>query len=990
MTLVLWTIIRDEGSDDVFVTAVLTGGASSGRTHNQKDDNRGDRFSKNSTNEVDDLFPDMFLYKAFEIFTAAADTKSDLMTNKDLFETLPMPNTARIENQLDSFSFVVTALKNCGMNKVSIFSADTCSVVSDVDDVSKISRHSDTQCLPRVAVRNLLQTFETFSIPVQYFQIQLTAEGIFKEREHLREILWTSYYVHQVRYFVCVSEKPWEIMTVAEEIFQREHRGYGALMPHSIRFVLVGLSKQKPTAPLSMADLEWISEMSELSTPLLTRPVPVRSPMISDMEAHLKTSKFDNVLLLPYTQNTSCDPCFKLENPFSLMWRENRTREFEIVANWRDVNKCNRYTKTQAKENSRKKCAMFPNVSYNLNGRHLIVLAKVWPPYLTAVKANDDNCSRYGGFLADVIEGLSQVMNFSYTLTPDPHSSLNFSLRELEVKLGTKLEADFMARLYYVTSFMVYNQSVTHPIVMANMSGAYFLRPSNALWSTFNILESNVFACLGFKLALFIFFYCSLSLLQSQLPTTPGANEEKLDSSHPVRCELNSKQPRHKNSVTTRSSNNCVSFSNYHHGSNMESMQTAQQQPQPDGANKSFMCGKLNWDVDTPRTTRLLNVNLPFQGTEGTNVLRSNPSSKLKHFRDYIISQRRRYHLAQQHKIWPKIGHLSVDFPGNPNPSKSLFHVESSFDGMNQPEKQATSVANKLCSPEGKRNKNVSNAPKNSFRQKLFGLGLYRLKIEHLCITMNSALCAIVDFSGTLFGQGNIPAQRFFSGRVLIFFWGLTIVILIGTLRGNLASMLVSTSTTKPFQRFADVQARHDYRWGHYNSSFLPILEEAKEPPLGPLYAGMKRFLEEDPEILTQTQEQLIAKAAKEKFVAIIDSFFLDMIIREKGYSLVQVIPEILGTTGLGLNLPPHSELTDLMSENIITMVDKGLIDFYLKKTYQQLCNNATPINMSPKPDTAMKKTLQLCRLCAPFLSTAAIVLLFEITVLRYWRRDIR
>ncbi|RUS82097.1 hypothetical protein EGW08_010142 [Elysia chlorotica] len=930
----------------LLVAAAVLAGQPSENTHIlHRDDDGGhgaNGFSTDSQSKLLDLLPnnDEFFYEAFDIFSISADDEQCEVSSPFMFEQKSTPGGACVEDKHDNFHTLVAALKMCGMDKVSVISADNCSVISGEN--SGIPGRLKTLCLPRAAVGNILEALDAFSIPVQHFEIRVTTDDPLTKHERLREILWTSYHVHRVRYFIWVSEKPWQIMAAAGDLFYQYHRGPGALMPHSTRFVLLGLSTLED-ASIYESGSDWIATLRQLHTPVVPRPPAVKAQIVRETERLLAKTEFDNVMMLVYSQNMSCDRCYEVKESFSLMWRDNRTRDFEVVEmpwSWRIFNKT--YTRTQAKDISRK-CPLFPNIKHKFNERHLTVLAKVWPPYLIAVPVGDGNSSvyTYGGFLADVIEGLSQVMNFSYTLTPDPISSLNVTVEELEYRLRNDLEADLMARLYYVTSPYVYNQSLTHPVVTANMSGAYFMRPYNKLFGRLKLFDSYLFEFVSIDISLFILFYVVISLFQRRLLASPALKKDK-----PMFTPSATGLSSGKDLVVNRNFAPCVRSSSRPPASRVKSLQV---RSQSDGENQSFLCDEVNSDDDNIHTNQNPSMNMVPQESTNTNtsihVLK--PPCNPKPIKDDTIPKMQIYLFALWRRLLHKIGKYPVDVSGKSNLSKSFGCRE----------------------------------------KKLFDPDSYRPTLEHLCRRAYSALSDFVNFCGTVFGQGNVPRQRFITGRVLVFSWGLTIVILIGTLKGKLASMLLVDPLTAPFRRFADVQARPDYRWGHYNSSFLHIMADATQPPLQPLYAGIESFLEDDPGILTETQEQLMAKAAKEKFVAIIDSFFLDMVIRDKGYQDVHVIPEILGTTGLGISLPPESQLTGVMSENIIALLDTGLIQCYLQRTYQRLGTQAPKaVTVHTEPETAIREIIQLCVMCGPCFLGAVVVLLSEIAIVRYWR----
>ena len=897
------------------------------------------------------------------------------------------------------FDKVLVALQNCGLDKVSVITADNCgSTTSEtIDEKWEEMRKPSNQCLPQIAAQNLLQALSALSVPAQHHHVRLSENGT-ADLRRLQEIFWTSYRDQNVRYFMWVSDRPWDIVAAAEHLFRGHSRGFGAFMPHSTRFVLVGFdrtdSSLSSTKSSTTGKPRQTHDQYDQYYRCIEDPFSFTHDMhqvVSDAELHLAGSKFDNILIIVYKQNTSCDSCYLLQKPFTLMWKENRERKFQRVTGaWDQAENINRVQlgsigESRSKREAKKNCDLFPNSRCGLNGRHLVVLAKEWSPYLTAV----GDGSRYEGFLADVIHGLSTAMNFTYIMTPDPATSRNITLRELERKLGNDLEADLMARLYYVTSTMVYNQSVTHPVVMANMSGAYFLKTPWKLHSTLLIIVSQPFEVLVLQFWIFILFYGMMCHLQNRwliISDIPSAQLEDTYSRSSVSIFQRKVDEPYKCSCTGKTV-----------GSTVKSFRAGRKLLRRHGAaqNHSFNKHEENKPPNCVRSKSQSLRNLfdafSSQVTSETNRPAPRSSGLRGKSGNGSGSPMPRYRISFRRRVLSKIGRLSFRLPGMFNPSNPSIPPRKNVGSMKTLKDIEKNVPEDLTA-RGCASTDITriSAPQG-YRQRLPHGHAVDRRLQ-FCRSLSYANTMIFDFIGTVFGQNNVPTPRFFTGRLLLFSWCLCIVIVVNTLKGDLASMLVASPTTPPFQRFSDVQAREDYRWGTFNSSFLPIMERANLPPLKELYHGIKRFLKTDPDILSQTEDELVAKAAgDDKFVAIIDSFFLDMIIREKGYSNVHVIPEILGTTGLGLSLPPHSELRNIMSEYIIAMVDAGLIEHYLKQTYQQLTNKAGPSTQAGEPQRvgmALHETLDLFHMCWPFVVAAAGALIAEIVIAWYCRKN--
>ncbi|GFR73947.1 glutamate receptor [Elysia marginata] len=183
---------------------------------------------------------------------------------------------------------------------------------------------------------------------------------------------------------------------------------------------------------------------------------------------------------------------------------------------------------------------------------------------------------------------------------------------------------------------------------------------------------------------------------------------------------------------------------------------------------------------------------------------------------------------------------------------------------------------------------------------------------------------------GSFWGQGYVPPSCLFSGRILLFFWFFAVITVAATIRGYIAALLVEVDPSPPFKTFHELVNSKDYRWGtHKDSTVLPLMKADKDKTLHALYTGMVRFAKDDPEVLGPSMDSVLNKAVNdEKFVAIIDSFFLkDIIDSQDLRHVVRVIPDSIGMSGLAPVFPRGSELTDLMSEHIIAHLDTGIFN---------------------------------------------------------------
>ena len=234
--------------------------------------------------------------------------------------------------------------------------------------------------------------------------------------------------------------------------------------------------------------------------------------MLKETETQLATSEFDNVFYFHSSNEyTDSDDLSGYSCSLSLLntlrWRANRSREFEPVPNVqvfsRNVYNLNRRNADVWQEGN--SCKLYPHIHTGMNGRHLDILAKNWGHFL---EVNDEGDPiRFSGFLVEVANALSVSMNFTYTIRPDPMVSQNMTWNELENIMLPGGVGDCLLSLYYITASLAYNFSLTYPILYANMTGAYILKPHAEMHLFFSGLDPLilVYSVTAFGLVLLLY-----------------------------------------------------------------------------------------------------------------------------------------------------------------------------------------------------------------------------------------------------------------------------------------------------------------------------------------------------------------------------------------------------------------------------------------------------------------------------------------------------
>ena len=304
-------------------------------------------------------------------------------------------------------------------------------------------------------------------------------------------------------------------------------------MAHKALFLLVGVGSTSMSTSTSTL---MKSVASPRSLHLLKRP-SCTPPLLKETENHLVSSVFDNVLFLSSTNYLCSSGNFAKENfcfsslPHTLMWRGNRTREFETVPKLHresSLDTLSRFNRRHSdKMQAQRTCALFPNIRTRMNGRRLILVSKEWENFL----AFDEKSGRYSGLVYEIAKVLSASMNFTFMIQPDPMVARNMTwdqLRDLVILDGV---GDSLFSLYYISASVAFNFFQPQPLFHVNMTGAYVSSPHTHVKTFFSILEPKI--CVFFTVAfgLVIVYYtclCNLSEICCSNETYKGVADVHL------------------------------------------------------------------------------------------------------------------------------------------------------------------------------------------------------------------------------------------------------------------------------------------------------------------------------------------------------------------------------------------------------------------------------------------------------------------------------
>ncbi|CAL1545719.1 unnamed protein product, partial [Lymnaea stagnalis] len=224
---------------------------------------------------------------------------------------------------------------------------------------------------------------------------------------------------------------------------------------------------------------------------LIIAPESVKDKLL---ETLTKTS-IDNVAVA-----LTCEMYCCFQNIYTLMWRNNRGREFSEIKD-SDFFNINGYGKN---------CRIFPNKKLAMNGRPLVILAKEWLSHLYKKVDQSSGKLQYAGLYVDIIETMSKFLNFSYTFTPEPGEDDNITWEDFANLVGGS-HVDLGASTYISNSMLYYNHTVTYPLLWSNVSGVYLNKQSGGVRFPLWLFKPEVYIALLCALVLTMFLFLLLS-----------------------------------------------------------------------------------------------------------------------------------------------------------------------------------------------------------------------------------------------------------------------------------------------------------------------------------------------------------------------------------------------------------------------------------------------------------------------------------------------
>ncbi|KAH9489134.1 hypothetical protein Btru_057534 [Bulinus truncatus] len=689
--------------------------------------------------------------------------------------------------------------------------------------------------------------------------------------EALADFIWDLYISKQIRNFFIVSSEYNVIMDSVHQVFYDRQRGEAAVLPHKTTFTLI--------VPSSLD--------------------------IGDNLPSMVNSTMDNIAVFVVNVKSK-----QVSQMFTLMYRENRRREWESVHYVYGNN-----------SNVKQTCRIFPNRMYGLNERKLNILTKEWLSHL--YKRVDESTGRlqYVGFYVNIVKALSASLNFTVNFVPEPGEDDRIQWSDFSNRVGFG-EFDLGATTYIINSVSYFNHSVSFPILWSNVSGVYINRERRAITSPLKLFQIEVYVCLLASLVFTMFLYLLGTFYSNKFQENTEYTfhyrhhclEHSEQSSNFNLRHINMQRSR-LSSVGTQTLN--VDKTQTLNVDNTQTLNVDKTQTLNVDKTQTLNVDKTqNLNVDKTQTlnvdkTQTLNVDK----SQTLNVVKSEP---------YFTPLTKK----NNGKSEPYFTPLTKKNNDILRPSK--HYVNTYFTQCTDTYEGSESVMQSKTV-----NSSISIPKENLNNTSLCNVNVHLMSV---CLEKVSSLG--FKFIGSIFCQDSLPEPKILSARFLLWFWCLMLLVLTAIFTGNITANLVDQEESVPFTTFEELLQRTDYKWGLFQeSSFFNVMKNARDGTLlRKLYDKMDMFALTDPSVKGTFEDQIL-KMRTEKYVTFLFSGDLEYLREKANLSNLVVMKDTLMITNLGFIFPKHSTMNGLISEQLLQMSDSGILD-YLYKMKNSLSNS--------------------------------------------------
>ncbi|XP_067682636.1 glutamate receptor ionotropic, kainate glr-3-like [Haliotis asinina] len=241
-----------------------------------------------------------------------------------------------------------------------------------------------------------------------------------------------------------------------------------------------------------------------------------------------------------------------------------------------------------------------------------------------------------------------------------------------------------------------------------------------------------------------------------------------------------------------------------------------------------------------------------------------------------------------------------------------------------------------------------------------------------------SAIDAIMYLLGSAIHQGGVHLPESCSGRILISFWWMFIIVITSAYSGNLIASLTVTRNTPPFTTFDEVFEEANLKIGLLGGGVLRgALETSNDSQLLKLREKIEASSEIDSGIYNPSFSAQMKKVMTENYAFLNDVTELEMFVTTS--CNVYILKEKFLPMHYSLLLPQDSPLTDMFSKEVTRVQEMGLMKYWLKKSKPTQKDSACPsIEKGAKPVGLEKLAAALLALGTGALCSG-VCLLFEV-----------
>ncbi|XP_063399364.1 glutamate receptor ionotropic, delta-1-like [Mytilus trossulus] len=198
--------------------------------------------------------------------------------------------------------------------------------------------------------------------------------------------------------------------------------------------------------------------------------------------------------------------------------------------------------------------------------------------------------------------------------------------------------------------------------------------------------------------------------------------------------------------------------------------------------------------------------------------------------------------------------------------------------------------------------------------------------LHHFC----DAFCYMY---GALLCQGSGHVAASSTGRTFLSSWWLFCIVVAATYSGNFVAFLTYQKVALPFKDINGLIAQNTYTWGTTGGTVYETLFQTSEvPAVKEVWNGIVRFSKDDPSVLDHDTQAHIQKVKGGNY-----AYFGDRTLVE--LSMASSCDLVLASTDIfyftyALGLPNHSPFEKIFSDEVISILESGLLQVWKLKLW--------------------------------------------------------